>query len=86
MCRRMVDTWFTARGLPTQLICGSCHCSGDRKPFPLVQSPFRKDEPHFSYDGKWLAYDSDESGTWQIYVISFPAADQKRQISINGGA
>jgi eukaryotic-like serine/threonine-protein kinase len=59
---------------------------GDRKPFPLVQSPFRKDEPHFSYDGKWLAYDSDESGTWQIYVISFPAADQKRQISINGGA
>src|SRR5262249_13834718 len=49
---------------------------GDRKPFPVVQSPFRKDEPHFSFDGKWLAYNSDESGRWQIYVISFPAADQ----------
>jgi Tol biopolymer transport system component len=58
---------------------------GDRKPFPVIQSPFKKDEPHFSFDGKWLAYDSEESGKWQIYVVSFPAADQKRQISTNGG-
>jgi len=59
---------------------------GDRKPFPIVQSAFLKDEPHFSFDGKWLAYDSNESGTWQIYVVSFPAADRKRQISTKGGA
>ena len=58
----------------------------DRKPFPVVQSPFRKDEPHFSFDGKWLAYASEESGKWQVYVVSFPAADQKRQISTNGGS
>ena len=32
------------------------------KPFPVVQGPFHKDEPQFSYDGKWLAYTSDESG------------------------
>jgi Tol biopolymer transport system component/tRNA A-37 threonylcarbamoyl transferase component Bud32 len=59
---------------------------GDRKPFPVVESPFGKDEPHFSFDAKWLAYNSAESGTSQVYVISFPARDQKRQISDTGGA
>jgi eukaryotic-like serine/threonine-protein kinase len=59
---------------------------GDRKPFPIVQSPSSQDMPRFSYDGKWLAYDSNESGTWQVYVVSFPAADQKFQISTSGGA
>src|SRR5207237_4846325 len=58
---------------------------GDRKPFPIVQSSSNQDESRFSFDGKWLAYNSNESGTWQVYVVSFPAADQKRQISIDGG-
>jgi WD40 repeat protein len=58
---------------------------GDRKPFTFVESPYDKDKPHFSFDGKWLAYDSTESGTWQIYAASFPAADQKRLISTGGG-
>jgi eukaryotic-like serine/threonine-protein kinase len=59
---------------------------GDRKPFTVVKSPFPKDEPHFSFDGKWLAYASNESGTWQVYVVSFPTADQKYQISTDGGS
>jgi Tol biopolymer transport system component len=59
---------------------------GDRKPFPIVQSAFHKDEPHFSFNGEWLAYDSNETGTWQVYVVSFPAGDHKRQISTKGGA
>lgn len=58
---------------------------GDRKPLRIVQSPSQQDEPRFSPDGKWLAYNSNESGTWQVYVVSFPGADQKRQISVNGG-
>jgi Tol biopolymer transport system component len=33
----------------------------------------------FSPDGKWVAYTSNESGTWEIYVISFPEAHGKRQ-------
>jgi len=56
---------------------------GDRKPFPIVR--VRSNEPHVSPDGKWLAYDSDESGAWEVYVVSFPAGDRKRQISTNGG-
>jgi Tol biopolymer transport system component len=60
---------------------------GDRKPFPIhTSASFDFDEPEFSFDGKWLAYNSDESGTTQVYLMSFPAADQKRQLSIDGGA
>ena len=59
---------------------------GDKKPIPVVTGPFRKDEPQFSYDGKWLAYTSNESGKdFEVYVLSFPALDQKLRISGIGG-
>jgi eukaryotic-like serine/threonine-protein kinase len=60
----------------------------DGKPVPIVQpKPFENlDEAHFSFDTKWIAYSSNESGTWQVYVISFPGPDQRRQISTAGGA
>ena len=57
---------------------------GDRTPILVSQSPFAEDEPRFSFDGKWLAYNSNESGTVQVYVVSFPAIDQKRQVSSVG--
>jgi dipeptidyl aminopeptidase/acylaminoacyl peptidase len=59
---------------------------GDKKPFSLVQGPYHKNEPQFSYDGKWLAYTSDESGgTYQVFIVSFPGAEQRLQVSKNGG-
>jgi Tol biopolymer transport system component len=58
---------------------------GDRKAIPITQTRFNENEPHFSFDGKWLAYDSNESGTWQVYVVSFPALDQRCQVSASGG-
>ena len=39
----------------------------------------------FSPDGKWLAFESDESGRDEIYVVSFPKLESKRQISTDGG-
>ena len=57
-----------------------------REPFRVIQSPFNLDEVEFSPDSEWLAYNSDDSGSHQVYVISFPAADQRRQISTEGGA
>jgi Tol biopolymer transport system component len=39
----------------------------------------------FSPDGKWVAYASNESGKWEIYVTSFPEAKGKWQISSGGG-
>ena len=45
----------------------------------------RDDIPPFSPDGRWLAYASDESGTFQIYVRAFPDKGGKWQISNGGG-
>jgi Tol biopolymer transport system component len=58
---------------------------GDRKPVKWADIPGYCDEPHFSPDGRWVAYSSDESGQSQIYVASFPTFGAKRQISVSGG-
>jgi len=39
----------------------------------------------FSPDGKWVAYASNETGRWEIYVTSFPEAQGKWQVSTAGG-
>lgn len=39
----------------------------------------------FSPDGKWLAYSSNESGRWEVYVTSFPEPHGKWQVSTGGG-
>jgi len=57
-----------------------------RKPVPFLQTPFNEVQGHLSPDGKWLAYTSDESGTLEAYVQSFPLAGDKRRVSIRGGA
>jgi serine/threonine protein kinase len=58
---------------------------GDRKPVPFLQTPFNETNPRFSPDGKWIAYASDESGGFQVYVQPFPATGAKFQLSIGGG-
>ena len=59
---------------------------GDRKPFPVVQTNFDERDGQFSPDGKWIAYQSNESGRFEIYVQPFPGPGGKLQISTNGGA
>jgi serine/threonine-protein kinase len=57
------------------------------KPEPYLRSPAAEVQPKFSPDGRWIAYRSDESGDYQIYVRPFPAATGgKWQISTGGGA
>ena len=58
---------------------------GDRKPFPFLPSAFDERTPEFSPDGRWIAYESNESGTFQIYVSAFPGAETKVQVSSSGG-
>jgi Tol biopolymer transport system component len=43
------------------------------------------DGAHFSPDGKWIVYQITESGVYQVWVASFPAFDQRRRISPQGG-
>ena len=54
---------------------------------PLVQTPFQEVTGVLSPDDKWLAYGSDESGTFEIYVRPFPNVNAGRaQVSRGGGA
>ncbi len=62
---------------------------GDRKEYQLLDSVFDEVTPQFSPDGRWLAYSSDDTGTFEIYVQSFSAdgklGSDKKRISTNGG-
>ncbi len=51
----------------------------------LMSSSFLESRWSFSPDGRWLAYMSNESGNWEVYVRAFPGAGGKWQISIAGG-
>jgi Tol biopolymer transport system component len=59
--------------------------SGERKLETLLETRFDKDEPHVSPDGRWIAYNSTESGRWEVYVAGFPSFTEKRQVSGGGG-
>lgn len=52
---------------------------------PFLNSKFNERSPDFSPDGPWLAYTSDESGRFEVYVRSFPAPDVKHLVSAEGG-
>ncbi len=57
-----------------------------RQPRPLVVTEFTELNAEFSPDGRWLAYQSDASGDFEIYVRPFPSMDTARwQISTAGG-
>jgi Tol biopolymer transport system component len=58
---------------------------GDRKPIPVVQSAFMDINAALSPDGRYILYQSNESGRAEIYVQSFPGAGGKWQVSADGG-
>jgi eukaryotic-like serine/threonine-protein kinase len=54
-------------------------------PTPFQAGPGNQNNGQISPDGKWVAYASDESGNWEIYVTTFPGAEGKWQVSRDGG-
>jgi Tol biopolymer transport system component/tRNA A-37 threonylcarbamoyl transferase component Bud32 len=58
---------------------------GEREPYPFVRTPFHEAHGVFSPDGRWLAYQSWESGRPEVYVTPFPGAGREWQISNAGG-
>ncbi len=67
---------------------------GERKPYPVLVTPFDDENPMFSPNGRWLAYQSNESGAFETYAIPFRLDDKgqplaqpagKWQISTGGG-
>ena len=59
--------------------------SGDRRAQPLIETPADETNPSVSPDGRWIAYDSRESGRDEIYVQAFSGSGSKFQISTAGG-
>ena len=58
---------------------------GDRAAQPFLKTPASESNAHFSPDGRWLAYASDESGRIEVYVQPFPGPGGKWTISTDGG-
>jgi Tol biopolymer transport system component/predicted Ser/Thr protein kinase len=59
--------------------------SGGRKPFPYLQTDFNESFAKLSPNGQFLAYQSDETKRYEIYVQTFPTPGSKWQVSTNGG-
>jgi Tol biopolymer transport system component len=66
---------------------------GDRQPYPILQTPAIETNPALSPDGRWLAYESAQSGRPEVLVTRFPgsrtsvdAAAPRWQVSRQGGS
>ena len=77
------DLVYTVVGLRGDLAMASLDSSSE--PRTLVATPFNEGGPEVSPDGQWLAFESDASGRAEVYVVAFPAADRRTQISTDGG-
>jgi Tol biopolymer transport system component len=52
---------------------------------PFMQTKSLQSNGQFSPDGHWVAYGSNETGSWEVYVTSFPEPRGKWQVSSGGG-
>jgi len=66
------DLWYVSLG-------------ADRTPHPFVQTAFAERDGQFSPDGKWVAYQSNEAGHYEIYLQPFPGPGDRIQVSAGGG-
>jgi eukaryotic-like serine/threonine-protein kinase len=57
----------------------------DARPEPFLATQFNELAPQISPDGRYVAYQSDESGRYEVYVRPYPAGDGRWMISTNGG-
>ena len=58
---------------------------GDPPPEPWHATRFSQTSPRFSADGRWVAYESDETGDPEVYVAQTEGGGEKRRISPSGG-
>ncbi len=66
---------------------GQTSSSGEGKPRPLVKTEFEEYNAEISSDSRWLAYQSNRSGAFEVYVQPFPDVENGRwTVSTAGGA
>ena len=80
------DKWilYIVPGAETHRDLWYVSATGEGEPQPFLQTKAQETCGQFSPDGKWVAYSSDESGAYQIYVQAFPSG-RKWQVSRDGG-
>jgi len=59
--------------------------TGDRKPFSLIETPFKENSAVFSPSGRFIAYVSNDSGANQVYVQPYPPTGARVQLSSGNG-
>jgi hypothetical protein len=59
--------------------------AGDGKPLAFLSSPSDQTHGNFSPDGHFVAYSSNETGHFEVYVEAFPRSERKWTVSTNGG-
>ena len=59
---------------------------GSRQPIKVVETDYAEGFGQFSPDGRWIAYQSDRSGRFQVYVRPFPSGGTDTRISTDGGS
>jgi len=64
---------------------GQCRSRLEANHSPFVRTPFIDSAGRFSPDGKWIVYESSESGRSEIYLQPFPAGAPRWQVSNQGG-
>jgi hypothetical protein len=52
---------------------------------PFLKTNYSESTPRFSPDGRWIAYESNETGRYEIYLRSYPDGETVRQVSTEGG-
>jgi hypothetical protein len=55
------------------------------EPFPLLRTPSNEALPRISPDNRFVVYQSDTSGRWEVYVQPFPNGEGRWQVSVQGG-
>ena len=73
--------WIDSSGRKLSLLSPS----GERKSQVVFDNPFTKHAFRFSPDGRWVAYMSNQSGLYEVYVASLPSFAEVRKISNGGG-
>jgi DNA-binding winged helix-turn-helix (wHTH) protein/Tol biopolymer transport system component len=77
---------YTVSDPHTRLDLWALSMTGNRKPTSFLTTGSNEMQGQISPDGQWIAYTSDESGRWEIYVQSFPVPGNKQAVSVEGGS
>ena len=77
---------FNSLGAESGVDIAALRLDGTHRPFDVVKTPANEQHAQFSPDGRWIAYQSDKTGGFEIYVRPFPGPGADVRVSSNGGA